>query len=46
MDGPEPSPDVLELLESPNWELREIDTGHWPMTSRPDQLVAHLLALC
>lgn len=46
VDGPEPSPDVLELLESPNWELREIDTGPWPMTSRPDQLVAHLLALC
>jgi pimeloyl-ACP methyl ester carboxylesterase len=38
MDGNEPSDNVKELLKSPNWELVEINTGHWPMFSRPAEL--------
>jgi pimeloyl-ACP methyl ester carboxylesterase len=38
MDGDEPSDDVKELLKSPNWELVEMNTGHWPMFSRPAEL--------
>jgi pimeloyl-ACP methyl ester carboxylesterase len=38
MDGKEPSDDVKELLKSPNWELVEMNTGHWPMFSRPAEL--------
>lgn len=38
MDGDEPSDDVKALLESPNWELVEMTTGHWPMFSRPVEL--------
>lgn len=38
MDWPEPDPAVLELLKSDRWELVEMDTGHWPMFSRPREL--------
>ncbi len=43
LDGETPSPDVVELLESDRWELVELDTGHWPMFSRPKELTAILL---
>ncbi|MCT9142334.1 alpha/beta fold hydrolase [Streptomyces violarus] len=37
-DGDEPMPVVAELLRSDRWELIEMDTGHWPMFSRPREL--------
>ncbi|HEY3555993.1 MAG TPA: alpha/beta hydrolase [Kribbella sp.] len=43
MAGDTPSPDVQAQLESPHWELVELQTGHWPMLSRPDAL-AKILA--
>ncbi|MFD3562061.1 alpha/beta fold hydrolase [Streptomyces sp. NPDC058686] len=43
LDGPEPSNDVAELLRSESWRLREMDTGHWPMFSRPQELARILL---
>ncbi|WP_406861694.1 alpha/beta hydrolase [Streptomyces sp. HUAS MG47] len=43
MDGEEPSPDVAELLKSDRWRLVEMDTGHWPMFSRPRELAGILL---
>ncbi|MFF1687292.1 alpha/beta fold hydrolase [Streptomyces sp. NPDC058254] len=43
LDGPEPSDDVAELLRSESWRLREMDTGHWPMFSRPEELARILL---
>jgi len=43
LDGPEPSPDVAKLLTSENWRLVRIDTGHWPMFSRPRELAGILL---
>ena len=44
LDGETPSPDVAELLKSARWELVELDTGHWPMFSRPAELARILLA--
>ncbi|MFI5683316.1 alpha/beta fold hydrolase [Streptomyces sp. NPDC051636] len=38
LDGREPLPAVAELLKSERWELVEMDTGHWPMFSRPGEL--------
>lgn len=38
LDGPEPTDDVAELLKSERWRLVELDTGHWPMFSRPREL--------
>ncbi|MFI1168775.1 alpha/beta fold hydrolase [Streptomyces sp. NPDC020801] len=38
LDGREPMPSVAELLKSERWELVEMDTGHWPMFSRPGEL--------
>ncbi|MFI6567280.1 alpha/beta fold hydrolase [Streptomyces sp. NPDC050534] len=38
LDGPEPGDDVAELLKSERWRLVELDTGHWPMFSRPREL--------
>jgi pimeloyl-ACP methyl ester carboxylesterase len=38
LDGDEPMPAVAALLESDSWELVELDTGHWPMFSRPRAL--------
>jgi len=43
MDGAEPSRDVAEQLASPEWELVELPTGHWPMFSQPAAL-AKILA--
>lgn len=44
LDGPEPPPDVAELLAtSERWRLVELDTGHWPMYSRPKDLARVLL---
>ncbi|MFJ4856478.1 alpha/beta fold hydrolase [Streptomyces sp. NPDC088730] len=39
LDGPEPSDDVAALLTGDSWELVTLDTGHWPMYSRPAELV-------
>jgi pimeloyl-ACP methyl ester carboxylesterase len=38
LDGDEPMPAVAELLKSDSWEYVELDTGHWPMFSRPHAL--------
>ena len=43
LDGDTPSPDVVKLLESDRWQLVELDTGHWPMFSRPKELTTILL---
>ncbi|MEW1551182.1 alpha/beta fold hydrolase [Streptomyces tsukubensis] len=43
LDGPEPNADVVELLKSERWRLVELDTGHWPMFSRPAELARILL---
>ncbi|MEV7037887.1 alpha/beta hydrolase [Amycolatopsis sp. NPDC051061] len=43
LDGETPSPDVAKLLESARWQLVEMTTGHWPMLSRPKELIAILL---
>ncbi|MGO4748464.1 alpha/beta hydrolase, partial [Streptomyces sp. 2MCAF27] len=38
LDWPQPSDDVVGLLKSERWRLVEMDTGHWPMFSRPQEL--------
>ncbi|QIP84085.1 alpha/beta hydrolase [Streptomyces sp. Tu 2975] len=38
LDGPEPNATVAGLLASEHWSLVEMDTGHWPMFSRPHEL--------
>jgi pimeloyl-ACP methyl ester carboxylesterase len=38
LDWPQPSDDVVELLKSERWRLVEMDTGHWPMFSQPQEL--------
>ncbi|CAL9657529.1 hypothetical protein SUDANB15_06830 [Streptomyces sp. enrichment culture] len=38
LNGDEPMPAVAELLKGGNWELVTMDTGHWPMFSRPREL--------
>ncbi|MFF5189247.1 alpha/beta fold hydrolase [Streptomyces sp. NPDC000345] len=38
LDGDAPPPAVAELLKGDRWELVELDTGHWPMFSRPGEL--------
>ncbi|MFF8941977.1 alpha/beta fold hydrolase [Streptomyces sp. NPDC014864] len=43
LDGPEPPPAVAALLSDERWESAELDTGHWPMFSRPRELAAVLL---
>lgn len=43
LDGPEPDDDVVELLKSDRWRLVELESGHWPMFSRPREL-ARILA--
>ncbi|UYQ62833.1 alpha/beta fold hydrolase [Streptomyces peucetius] len=43
LDGPEPADDVAVLLTGENWRLVEMDTGHWPMFSRPAELARILL---
>ncbi|WP_406089337.1 alpha/beta fold hydrolase [Streptomyces sp. NBC_01013] len=42
LDGPEPTDDVAALLTGERWELITMDTGHWPMFSRPEELVGIL----
>ncbi|MEU9355406.1 alpha/beta hydrolase [Streptomyces griseoloalbus] len=38
LDGEEPPPAAAEPLKSGKWELVTMDTGHWPMFSRPREL--------
>ncbi|MFG2874328.1 alpha/beta fold hydrolase [Streptomyces sp. NPDC048337] len=44
LDGPEPTEDVARLLTGDTWRLVRMDTGHWPMFSRPGELAEVLLA--
>ncbi|MEU8401154.1 hypothetical protein AB0C28_38700 [Nonomuraea sp. NPDC048892] len=39
----EPADDVAKLLAGERWRLVEMDTGHWPMFSRPRELARILL---
>lgn len=34
---------IRQLCEQREWELRELDTGHWPMVSMPRKLAHQLL---
>lgn len=34
--------EVAAMREEPNWAFRALRTGHWPMISRPDELVTLL----
>ncbi|MFB7734023.1 hypothetical protein ACFC08_06485 [Streptomyces sp. NPDC056112] len=36
-------PVVAQALKSERWELVEMDTGHWPMFSRPGELARILV---
>jgi pimeloyl-ACP methyl ester carboxylesterase len=36
------SRDITALRHAPTWRFHTLDTGHWPMVSAPDQLVALL----
>jgi hypothetical protein len=38
----EDSDDVAVLRGEPTWTFRELEAGHWPMVSVPDELVALL----
>lgn len=38
LDGDEPWGAATELLQSDRWNLVDLDTGHWPMFSRPREL--------
>lgn len=42
MGGHWVSDEVAAMRKEPNWTFRTIDTGHWPMVSAPDELVALL----
>ncbi|MFI0827343.1 alpha/beta fold hydrolase [Streptomyces roseolus] len=42
-DDTEPDEDVAELLSSKHWRLVEMNTGHWPMFSRPRELAQVLI---
>ncbi|WP_328875765.1 alpha/beta hydrolase [Streptomyces sp. NBC_00287] len=44
LDGEEPWGAAAELLKSERWNLVNLDTGHWPMFSRPRELAAILEA--
>ncbi|MFE6171588.1 alpha/beta fold hydrolase [Streptomyces sp. NPDC056464] len=44
LDGEEPWGAAAELLKSDRWELVNMDTGHWPMFSRPEDLASILHA--
>ncbi|CAM5544066.1 Alpha/beta fold hydrolase OS=Streptomyces alboniger OX=132473 GN=CP975_24890 PE=4 SV=1 [Streptomyces alboniger] len=44
LDGEEPMDDAAEALKSDLWHLVEMDTGHWPMFSRPRELARILHA--
>ncbi|GAA3833695.1 alpha/beta fold hydrolase [Sphaerisporangium flaviroseum] len=41
--GAEPDDDVADLLAGKHWRLVQMDTGHWPMFSRPRELAQILL---
>ncbi|AGK75273.1 Esterase [Streptomyces microflavus DSM 40593] len=43
LDGAEPGGDVAALLKGDRWELVTMETGHWPMFSRPRELARVLL---
>ncbi|MFF5565298.1 alpha/beta fold hydrolase [Streptomyces sp. NPDC012623] len=43
LDGEQPSDAVAELLGGEQWRLARMDTGHWPMFSRPRELARLLL---
>ncbi|WP_327308826.1 alpha/beta hydrolase [Streptomyces sp. NBC_01298] len=45
LGDPEPADDVAELLTGESWRLIEMDTGHWPMFSRPRELAQVLLGV-
>ena len=38
----EVSDEVALMREEPNWTIRTLDAGHWPMVSVPDALIALL----
>ncbi|MFG3659095.1 alpha/beta fold hydrolase [Streptomyces sp. NPDC047706] len=42
LDGEEPMGAARDLLAGERWELVRMDTGHWPMFSRPRELAAVL----
>ena len=39
---PAPHPDLAAFADSPSWNVVDLDTGHWPMYSRPAELAALL----
>ncbi|WP_216216537.1 alpha/beta fold hydrolase [Amycolatopsis aidingensis] len=44
LDGQQPNPDVAEVLAtSRRWRLVTMNTGHWPMFSRPRELARILV---
>ncbi|MBB0243896.1 alpha/beta fold hydrolase [Streptomyces alkaliphilus] len=43
LDGEVPPPEVAELVKGGHWRLVTMDTGHWPMFSRPRELARVLL---
>ena len=36
---------IRQMSSDLGWELREIETGHWPMISSPDQVAKVLVDL-
>ncbi|MFE2109787.1 alpha/beta fold hydrolase [Kitasatospora sp. NPDC059463] len=44
LDSPEPPPAVAALVRDAGWHHATLDTGHWPMFSRPADLAEALLA--
>ncbi|MFF9479804.1 alpha/beta fold hydrolase [Streptomyces sp. NPDC014733] len=44
LDGPEPDTTVADLLTHDTWRRVDLDTGHWPMVSRPEELTGILIA--
>jgi pimeloyl-ACP methyl ester carboxylesterase len=45
LGDPEPGDDVAELLTGDRWRLEELETGHWPMFSRPRELAQLLIEI-
>ncbi|MFF2656260.1 alpha/beta fold hydrolase [Kitasatospora sp. NPDC058032] len=43
LDSPEPPPAVAALVRDADWHHATLDTGHWPMFSRPTALAELLL---
>ncbi|MFD2416700.1 alpha/beta fold hydrolase [Amycolatopsis pigmentata] len=43
LDGDDPGATVAELLTGERWRLVTMNTGHWPMFSRPHELARILL---